>query len=269
MKITVLGSGTSTGVPVIGCNCEVCLSDNPRNQRLRSSVYIELEPNDTRINNKSYYIIVDTGPDFRTQALKHNIGRIDAVLYTHAHADHIHGLDDIRIFNFIQEMEIPVYAEEQTCKKLMQSFSYCFKDDPAYEGAGVPKLGINKIKTGEEIIFGSFPVRALRLYHGSLPILGYKFGNFAYLTDCSSIPDETKNEISGISYLILDGLRHRPHRTHLTLEEAGKLAIELNIGQTILTHISHDIDYNKDSDFLEKKFGKRVTLAYDGLKLFL
>jgi phosphoribosyl 1,2-cyclic phosphate phosphodiesterase len=265
MKITVLGSGTSAGVPIIGCTCSICISDNPKNRRLRSSIYVELDPSEAGSHDAPRHILVDAGPDFREQALRYKIPRIDAVLFTHAHADHIFGLDDIRIYNFIQKSSIPVYAEEDTAKALKRIFNYCFEKDLLYEGGGIPNLTLHTISAGNTIEFGKFKVNALRTFHGSVPILGYHFGSFAYLTDCSRIPEETEKELYGIPSLILDGLRYRSHNTHLTIPEAESFALKNNIGKTYLTHLSHEVEHEGTCKKLKESSKNRVTLAYDGL----
>lgn len=269
MKITVLGSGTSSGVPVIGCSCEVCLSKNPKNNRLRSSIYIELSPEEVAGKEDQRHILIDTGPDFRTQALRFKIPKIDLILFTHTHADHIYGLDDVRMYNFIQKSSIPIYGEEAVVSNLKRAFSYCFELDPDYEGGGVPKLSSNIISAGSEIFLGKFKIIALRAYHGSLPILGFRIGTFAYLTDCSRIPDETVESLKGVTHLILDGLRFRPHRTHFTIPQAAATARQLNIKETWLTHISHDVEHERTSQELLDQHGGKVNLAYDGLTVQL
>jgi phosphoribosyl 1,2-cyclic phosphate phosphodiesterase len=265
MKITVLGSGTSAGVPIIGCSCRICTSDNPKNERLRSSIYVELDPSEAGGTYAPRRILVDAGPDFREQALRYKIPGIDAVLFTHAHADHIFGLDDIRIYNFIQKSPIPVYAEDDTAKALKRIFNYCFEKDLKYEGGGIPKLTLHTISAGDIIEFGTCKVKALRAFHGSVPILGYHFGSFAYLTDCSRIPEKTEKELHSLPSLILDGLRHRPHKTHLTISEAERFALKNNIGKTYLTHLSHEVEHEETCRKLKESSRNRVTLAYDGL----
>ena len=266
MKIVVLGSGTSSGVPVIGCSCKVCSSNDPKDKRLRSSIYIILDKTDVTDNDSPRHILIDVGPDFREQALRYKIDKIDAIFFTHAHADHIFGLDDIRMFNFIQKKSIPVYAEEQTSKDLLRIFGYCFQKNPKYEGGGVPNLNLNIISDGDIIKFGSTEIKALRAYHGSLPVLGYKINKFAYLTDCSIIPEDTSKEIDKITHLILDGLRHRPHKTHLTIEKAIEFVLsKKNPPRTYLTHLSHEVSHVQTDNEIYKKTNGKVSLAYDGL----
>lgn len=265
MKVQILGSGTSSGVPVIGCSCPVCTSNNPKNNRKRSSIFVTLSKEEVGSDTAPRHILIDAGPDFRAQALEYKIPQIDAILFTHAHADHIFGLDDVRIFNFIQKSIIPVYAEASTGDALLRIYNYCFNFDQRYEGGGIPKLSLNTITPKTNIMFGKFKVEPLRAYHGKLPILGFKFGSFAYLTDCSEIPEDTASSLKDIPFLVLDGLRHRPHKTHLTISKAKDLALELGVQKTYLTHLSHEIDHEAECSKLITESNNRLDLAYDGL----
>ncbi|MFW6371905.1 MAG: MBL fold metallo-hydrolase, partial [Bacteroidota bacterium] len=215
MKITFLGTGTSQGVPIIACNCEVCRSIDPRDQRLRSSVLVETD---------NLTIIIDTGPDFRHQMLRENVQDLDAVLYTHGHRDHIAGLDDIRAFNFIKQKPMDVYAEKRVIRALQKEFSYIFAEK---KYPGVPQVNIHTIDTetfsinGENII----PVRGM---HYRLPVLGFRIGDFTYLTDVNYISEEEKEKIFGSKYIVLTGLRKQKHISHFTLDEAIHLIRELS-----------------------------------------
>ena len=261
-KATVLGCGTSTGVPIPGCSCDVCTSDNPRNKRLRPSIYLELAlGNDT---NKG--VLIDTSTDLRQQALRQKIASIDAVLYTHSHADHIFGIDDLRSFNFIQKNPIPVYAKKSTAADLSRLFKYAFFPDPNYQGGAPPRLELHTIEAYQALnLFGANFI-PLPLLHGTMEIFGYRLGNFAYLTDCSSIPEKTKEHLQNLDTLILDGLRDRPHKTHFTLKQAVYEIEQLKPKQSYLTHMSHDIEYEEANQRLAQSTEQNVELAYDGLE---
>ena len=251
-NVTVLGSGTSHGVPMIGCTCDVCQSQDPRDRRTRPSIYVEVEQGPS--------ILVDTSTDLRQQALTRGVSRVDAILFTHSHADHIMGLDDVRRFNQMQKSAIPAYGDKQTLAGLRQSFFYIF--DPATEKAGgIPQIVLTEV-TGPFAI-GGVRVQPVPLMHGSRPILGYRLGNFAYLTDCNFIPDETWPLLEGVEILILDALRHRPHPTHFTVAEALQVASRVKPRQTYLTHICHDLPHVATNAALPAS----VELAYDGLVL--
>lgn len=265
MEITILGSGTSSGIPVIGCSCKVCLSNDSRDKRLRSSVYIDLGESE---ESGLRYILIDCGPDFREQALRHNLPRIDAILFTHAHADHIFGLDDIRIYNFKQKSPIPLFADQSTRDSLNRIFSYCFIKNLDYEGGGIPSLILNEIKPLEDFKLGHINITPIKIFHGKTPILGFKVGSFAYLTDCSSVPDESMPFLEDLDLLIVSGLRHRPHATHYTVEGAMNLIKTLNPKRAYLTHISHDL-LHSDTDESLKIEASNTNLAYDGLTIGL
>src|SRR5579885_1093197 len=207
VKITVLGSGTSVGVPVIGCHCDVGPAPGPRDLRLRPSVLVSYEGRN---------VLIDTTPDFRTQALRAKIARLDAVLFTHSHADHIMGLDDVRPYNFRQKGQIPIYASEDTMAAIRRAFLYIF-DDSIKKESNVPQLATHVIDGAGFELFGMefVPIRVL---HGSAPIYGYRFGNAAYLTDHSDIPEASMEQLYGLDVLFLDALRHKPHPTHSTVD---------------------------------------------------
>jgi len=257
MRLTVLGSGTSTGVPVIGCNCKVCLSKHSRNRRLRASVWIQWR-------NKS--ILIDTSPDLRQQAFRAKIPWIDAVLFTHPHADHIHGIDDLRSYNFIQKKAIPAFGNHWTCEELRKKFTYIFDkkqhDKNKMEGGGIPQVELQEMDAlspsieilGETIV-------PLAVHHGSRECVGYRFESVAYVTDCSKIPDSTKNRMKDLSVLILDCVRIEPHSTHFNLNQALDTISELKPKKAFLTHLGHEFDYLE----WRKKLPKGVAFAYDGL----
>ncbi len=253
MRITVLGSGTSGGVPMINCNCRVCRSLNPKNKRLRSSILIEA-------NNK--HLLVDTTPDFRQQMLRFPVPRLDAVLFTHTHADHIMGLDDLRRFNYLQKETIPIYGNASTMAHLQTVFGYAM-----YRGGkihpGVPHL-LPNILTGPQDI-RDVPVISIPLRHGTQEILGFRIGNFAYCTDVSEIPETSYPLLENLDVLILEALREKPHPNHLTLEQAVEQAHKIGAKQTWFTHISHILD----EDVHGKQLPPDMAFAYDGLQIEL
>ncbi len=251
-RVTFLGTGTSHGVPMIGCPCEVCHSTDPRDRRLRPSIYLSLPDGSG--------VLVDTGTDLRQQALTHQLTRVDAILYTHSHADHVMGLDEVRRFNMLQRGAIPAYADRHTSDELRRMFHYVF-NPPDQQGGGIPKIDLQSIDgpfsaAGVAIV----PVPIL---HGVRPILGYRFGTFAYLTDCSAIPDDSMRLLEGLDVLVLDALRHRPHPTHFTLAQAVTMAQQIKPRRTFFTHICHDLPHEATNRTLPEG----MALSYDGLTL--
>jgi phosphoribosyl 1,2-cyclic phosphate phosphodiesterase len=251
IQITVLGSGTSFGVPTIGCTCAVCTSTDPRDKRLRPSILI-------RYNGHG--ILIDTTPDFRTQALRAGIERVDAILFTHSHADHILGLDDVRPFNYRQRQSIPIYGTEETLAAIRRIFCYAFDETPTE--SSVPRLNLNPLTGGPFDLFG-LDFTPIRLLHGKSAILGFRFGSAAYLTDHSEIPDESKAQLQGLDVLFLDALRHRPHPTHSTVERSLGWVRELNPRRAYFTHMCHDLAHQSTQAALPPQ----VRLAYDGLEI--
>jgi len=251
MRITFLGTGASHGIPVIGCNCEICLSENIKDQRLRSSIYIE-----TGNNN----LIIDSGPDFRQQMLREKIIKIDAVLLTHEHKDHTAGLDDVRAFNYLMKKAMCIYAENRVLDSIKQEYAYVFSDD---KYPGIPELKLHPVNSypfeinGESII----PIRA---FHNLLPIFGYRIHNFAYLTDAKNILDHEKEKLKNLNVLVLSALRVKPHIAHMGLDEVLDLIKDLNPAKTYLTHISH-MQYNYNE--IKKHLPAHVEPAYDGLTI--
>jgi len=251
LRITVLGSGTSVGVPTIGCRCSVCMSEDPRDRRLRASVYVSYEDRG---------VLIDTSPDFRQQALTFGVERLDAILFTHSHADHILGLDDVRPFNFHQATSIPIYGDEQTLTVIQRVFQYVF--DGVRTESSRPR--IVPIAIGEEPLdlFG-LEFLPIPLNHGRGRSLGFRFGKAAYLTDHSEIPEDSKRKLRDLDVLFLDALRHKPHPTHTTVEDAVRHVEELTPKRAYFTHICHDLPHVET----EKLLPAGVHLAYDGLEL--
>lgn len=251
MKVTILGSGTSHGVPMIGCACPVCTSTDSRNHRHRASALVELDGRN---------ILIDTAIELRLQAVAQGIERIDAVLFTHEHADHIHGFDDLRRFCSLQRQCIPCYGNRTTVARLRRVFDYVLSS--AEQGFyGIPVVDFRMID-GPFELFGHC-VTPVPLVHGQWPCFGYRFGRFAYCTDVRAVPEPSKRLLEGLDTLVLGALRHRPHATHFTVAEALELVAELRPRQTFLTHLSHDLDY----ETTERELPDGVHLAYDGLVL--
>jgi len=248
----MLGTGTSHGVPMIGCNCATCRSTDSRDRRLRPSIYIEVQ--------ERARILVDAATDLRQQVLRQGITRVDAVLFTHAHADHILGLDDLRSFNVLQGSPIPCFANREAWETIRRQFAYVF-EGPLQIGGGVPQLTTNEI-AGPFFIKG-VKVIPVPLWHGKLPILGFRFGNFAYLTDCNRIPDESFQLVEGIDVLVLDALRDEPHETHFTIAEALEVVRRIAPQRTYFTHMTHALPHAKTN----ARLPEGVELAYDGLVL--
>lgn len=248
MKITILGSGTSTGVPMVGCDCGVCTSTDHRDKRTRASLLV-------RYNDRN--ILIDTSTDLRRQSLRHNIQRIDAVLITHAHADHINGIDDLRGFHFLHKEIIPCFASRETLKILHNGFSYIFNE---YEGSGyTPLLSANEI-SGIFELFGK-SILPIPLQHGKTISYGYRIGNFAYLTDCSAIPAQSLKLLQGLELLVIDGLRWTMHPFHFNITGAIDAARQTKASRTILTHLTHEIAYSEGN-----KLPPGFELAYDGME---
>lgn len=248
LRVTMLGSGTSSGVPVIGCTCAVCTSSDPRNRRTRPGLKIE---------RGGAVVLIDTPTDLREQALRFGVPRVDAVLFTHPHADHIFGLDDLRIFNFRQRGSIPCYGSEATLAALRRTFAYVFED--GQEGGGKPKLEL--VPVAGPFTAGGIPFEPLPVDHGEMEVLAFRSGRFAYVTDCNAIGARTRAALGGLDVLILDALRHRPHPTHFTVAEALAVIAELAPRRAILTHIAHDLDHEAASAALPAG----VEIGYDGL----
>ena len=251
-KLLFLGTGTSVGVPVVGCGCDVCVSTDPRDRRLRTSVALGL-PGGT--------LLVDTTPDLRTQLLRAEIGRVDAVLYTHDHVDHVYGLDDVRPLCTWAGRSMPVFCEERVERRIRRAFDYAFETAPA-PGGGIPRLEFERITSAPFELLGARVV-PLRLRHGVFDVLGFRFGDLAYCTDTNQIPDETWPLLAGLDTLVLDCLRPARHPTHFSLAEALAVAARVAARRTLLTHMGHELGHAVTSATLPAG----VELAYDGLEL--
>jgi phosphoribosyl 1,2-cyclic phosphate phosphodiesterase len=250
IHLIVLGSGTSSGVPTIGCTCDVCKSSDPRDKRLRPSILIQYE---------GHNVVVDTTPDFRAQVLRAGIDHLDTIIYTHPHADHILGLDDVRPFNHRQRAPIPIFAAQETLDAIQRVFCYAFGGPTE---STVPKLDLRRLDGSPFEIFG-LEFTPIRLCHGKSAVLGFRFGRVAYLTDHSEIPEESRAKLHDLDVLFLDALRFRPHPTHTTVEQAIALVEELKPNRAFFTHMCHDVPHEKT----EATFPPHIRLAYDGLEI--
>jgi phosphoribosyl 1,2-cyclic phosphate phosphodiesterase len=250
LRITFLGTGTSHGVPMIGCDCDTCRSPDPRDKRWRASVYVETDD--------GHALLVDAGPDIRAQALTFNVRRVDAIIFTHGHADHIMGLDDVRRFNAIQQRPMPCFGDAATLNDLRRTFFYVF-DASTPRGGGLPQLELFRI-VGPFCI-GRQEIVPVPIFHGQRQILGLRMGNFAYLTDCSRIPDESWPLLEGLDLLVLDALREKPHPTHLSLSEAVDVSRRIAPRRACFTHMCHNLRHADTC----AKLPHGMELAYDGM----
>lgn len=253
MKITFLGTGTSQGVPLIACKCEVCTSTNVKDKRLRSSIMVE---------TSTTTIVIDTGPDFRQQMLREQVEQLDAVVFTHEHKDHIAGLDDVRAFNFINGKHIEVYATSRVQAAIKREFAYIFAED---KYPGIPLINLN------EIDLAPFQIKDIKLIpievmHYKMPVLGFRIADFTYITDAKSISEKEKEKMKGSKVLVLNALRREEHISHFTFQEAIDLAQELDVEQAYFTHISHQLGLYEQ---VSEELPSNIFLAYDGLKLIL
>ena len=255
MIVTITGSGTSQGVPVIGCECKVCKSENYKDKRLRSSIHIYY---------KGKSIVIDTGPDFRQQMLNLKVKSLDAVLFTHEHKDHVAGLDDVRPFNFSQKKPIDIYCNDQVFKALKREFHYIF--DPKFQYPGIPKIKRFKLDKDIDTYIKDIKIEPIEVMHYKMPVLGFKIGKFAYITDAKTISNSEKNKLKKLDVLIINSLRIKEHLSHFNLEEALSLINELKPKEAILTHISHFMGLH---DEVQKKLPKNISLAFDGQKINL
>ena len=250
LRITFLGTGTSHGVPIIACDCEVCRSDDPRNARTRTSIYVV---------HHDTHVLVDAAPELRLQCLANDVRRIDAVLLTHSHADHIFGLDDLRRFNHLQEGAMPIHGEEATLERVRQVYAYAFEEGQV--GGGKPRYDLRRIDGPFAV--GGLRVAPLRVWHGAVPVTAFRMGRFAYVTDASDIPAESLAQLRGLHTLVIDGLRYKRHATHLSITQAVEIVQQLMPQRAYFTHMTHDVDYSR----LRDELPDGIEPAYDGLAI--
>lgn len=251
LTITFLGTGTSSGVPMIACGCEVCTSPDPKDKRFRSSILVESE---------TTTLVVDTTPDFRSQMLRAGVKKLDAVLFTHPHKDHLAGLDDVRAYNFFLQRPMNVYANEMTQQVIVREFPYAFAD---LRYPGVPEITLNIIDK-EPFMVGDIPVIPILVWHMKMPVLAFRFGKFTYITDANRIEDSEKEKIRGSDTIVINALRREKHVSHFSLPEAIELSQELGVREAWFTHISHQLGKHADA---EPTLPPGIHLAYDGLVL--
>ena len=253
MKITILGSGTSQGVPVIGCHCEVCGSLDFRDKRLRSSIHLE-------VDGKSF--VIDSGPDFRQQMLRERIEKLDALIFTHEHKDHTAGMDDIRSFNFLQKKDMPIYGRSHVIEQLKREFAYVFS---ASKYPGVPRVRVHEIENQAFEVEGIM-VQPIEVMHYKLPVFGYRIKDFAYITDMKTISDKEVEKLKNLDALVLNALQKTEHLSHLTLEEAIAFADKIGAKKTYFTHLSHRMGKHTE---VEKELPENILIAHDGLQISL
>ena len=252
MQLTFLGTGTSMGVPVIGCHCDVCMSTDPRNKRLRTSALLQVG---------DLNLLIDAGPDLRQQALAAGINRVDAVLLTHAHADHIAGLDDLRPLNFVQQSSIPIYGTARTLSFVRERFGYAFQNTSV--GSSRPLLELVEIEETQPFTIHGLRIQPLQVYHGTWMITGYRIGGLGYVTDASALPADSIAALHDLDVLVLNALRHAPHPTHLSLEQALRVIADLQPRCALLVHMTHDLEHAATNTTLPS----HVRLAYDGQRV--
>jgi phosphoribosyl 1,2-cyclic phosphate phosphodiesterase len=249
VKITFLGTGTSQGVPVIACNCKTCQSGDTHDNRLRTSILLETE---------GASLLFDAGPDFRQQMLREHVCKLDAILLTHEHKDHIAGLDDVRAFNYKSQDAIDIYSEERVLKALKKEYSYVFSE---FQYPGIPRMRLNTIDDQSFVVRG-IQITPVRVFHYRLPVYGFRIGSLAYITDANYIPEESKEKLYGVKYLIINALRKEKHISHFSLREAIDFIREISPKKAFITHISHQMGCH---DEVSKELPPEITLAYDGL----
>jgi phosphoribosyl 1,2-cyclic phosphate phosphodiesterase len=253
LTITFLGTGTSSGVPMIACECHVCTSADKKDKRLRSSILVQ---------SATTTLVVDTTPDFRYQMLRQAVKRLDAVLFTHPHKDHVAGLDDVRAFNYFQEQSMEVFANSMTIDALMREFAYAFADK---KYPGVPNIELNTINL-DPFFIGDIPITPVQVWHLKMPVFAFRFGDFTYITDANRIDEAEKEKIRGSKVMVVNALRRERHISHFTLDEAIALTQELEVPQAYFTHISHQLGRHEE---IEKELPEGIHLSYDGLTISL
>jgi phosphoribosyl 1,2-cyclic phosphate phosphodiesterase len=251
VKITFLGTGTSQGVPVIACGCNTCLSSDLHDKRLRTSLLLE---------TKDVTMVFDAGPDFRQQMLREHVSRLDAIILTHEHKDHIGGLDDVRAFNYKSQDAIDIYSEERVQKVIKKEYSYVFSE---YQYPGIPKMRLNPVPD-HGFTVKNLQIIPIRVFHYRLPVYGFRVGNFAYITDANYIPEESKEKLYGVKYLVINALRKEKHISHFSLREAMDFIREISPKKAFITHISHQMGLHSD---VSKELPSGIMLAFDGLSL--
>ncbi len=249
MKITFLGTGTSQGVPVIACECKICQSSDPNDKRLRTSLLLETDENT---------LLFDAGPDFRQQMLREHVMKLDSILLTHEHKDHISGMDDVRAFNYKSQDAIDIYAEERVQKAIKEEYAYVFSE---YQYPGIPKMRLNPIPEHAFDVKG-VQIIPIRVFHYHLPVYGFRVGNFAYITDANYIPEESKEKLFGVKYLVINALRKEKHVSHFSLREAIDFIREISPKKAFITHISHQMGFHAE---VTKELPPEIMMAYDGL----
>ena len=252
MRLTLLGTGTSFGVPQVGCACAVCRSSDPRDRRTRAGAMLEWQ---------GKVLLIDTPPELRLQLVAAGVDRVDAVLYTHEHADHITGIDDLRIFSVRQRTAIPIYGPAETLERLRTSFAYIFDGEAPYAGTSKPRLETHPLEAGRQTDIAGLPVLPLAFEHGHLRVFGYRFGDVAYLTDIKSVPAEQRRSLQGLKLLVINALWWRSHPTHLSITEAIETARALGAARTVLTHLTHETGHAE----LAAQLPDGIEPGYDGL----
>jgi phosphoribosyl 1,2-cyclic phosphate phosphodiesterase len=254
LYIEFLGTGTSAGVPMIGCDCVVCASTDAADKRLRSSILVQ---------SANTTLVVDTTPDFRYQMLRTDVKKLDGVVFTHSHKDHLAGLDDIRAFNYFMKKEMPLYIDNLTEDVIKREYAYAFSKE---KYPGVPQLQLNNISAEKPFTVGDIPILPIQVMHSKMPVLGFRFGDFTYITDANFIDESEKEKIKGSQILVLNALRKEAHQSHFTLDEAVALAKELNVPKVYFTHISHQLGLHAT---INKELPENMQLAYDQLSICL